>query len=86
MLAARDCTVSGERSGLRSRYVDVQVQIDEELLKKISESTGGQYFRAVDRDSLERIFKTIDGLESRESASSLTRTTTKCLAIFFGRV
>ena len=55
------------------RYVDVQVQIDEELLKKISESTGGQYFRAVDKDSLERIFKTIDGLEkSRISVKSYT--------------
>ena len=55
------------------RYVDVQVQIDEELLKKISESTGGQYFRAVDKDSLEKIFKTIDGLEkSRISVKSYT--------------
>jgi len=55
------------------RYVDVQVQIDEELLKKISESTGGQYFRAVDKDSLEKIFETIDGLEkSRISVKSYT--------------
>src|SRR5262245_25863539 len=55
------------------RYVDVQVQIDEELLKKISASTGGQYFRAVDKDSLERIFQTIDGLEkSRVSVRSYT--------------
>ena len=55
------------------RHVDVQVQIDEELLKKISESTGGQYFRAVDKDSLEKIFKTIDGLEkSRISVKSYT--------------
>ena len=46
-----------------TRYVDIEVQIDEELLKKIAASTGGQYYRAVDRDSLERIFKTIDGLE-----------------------
>ncbi|MFN8009668.1 MAG: aerotolerance regulator BatA, partial [Terriglobia bacterium] len=41
----------------------VEVQIDEELLKKIAGSTGGQYYRAMDRDSLERIFKTIDSLE-----------------------
>jgi len=55
------------------RYVDVQVQIDEELLKKIAESTGGQYFRAVDKDSLEKIFKTIDGLEkSKISVKSYT--------------
>ena len=35
--------------------------------------TGGKYFRAVDRDSLERIFKTIDGLEkSKISVKSYT--------------
>ena len=45
------------------RYIDVEVQIDEALLKKIADSTGGRYFRAVDRNSLEQIFKTIDGLE-----------------------
>ncbi len=55
------------------RYVDVQVQIDEEVLTKIAGSTGGQYFRAVDKDSLQRIFKTIDNLEkSRISVKSYT--------------
>jgi len=35
--------------------------------------TGGQYFRAVDRDSLEKIFKTIDSLEkSKISVKSYT--------------
>lgn len=55
------------------RYVDVEVKIDEDLLKKIADSTGGQYFRAVDKDSLEKIFKTIDSLEkSRISVKSYT--------------
>jgi Ca-activated chloride channel homolog len=55
------------------RYVDVQVQIDEELLQKIASATGGQYFRAVDRDSLEKIFRTIDALEkSKISMRSYT--------------
>jgi len=55
------------------RYVDVEVQIDEEVLRKIAQMTGGKYFRAVDRDSLERIFKTIDGLEkSKISVKSYT--------------
>jgi Ca-activated chloride channel family protein len=45
------------------RTIDVEVKIDEELLKKIARATGGEYYRAVDRDSLERIFKTIDSLE-----------------------
>ena len=55
------------------RYIEVEVQIDEEVLKKIAGLTGGQYFRAVDRDSLEKIFQTIDGLEkSRISVKSFT--------------
>jgi Ca-activated chloride channel family protein len=55
------------------RYVDVQVQIDEESLQKIAASTGGQYFRAIDKDSLEKIFRTIDALEkSKISVKSYT--------------
>lgn len=55
------------------RYVDVEVQIDEEILQKIAQMTRGKYFRAVDRDSLEQIFKTIDGLEkSKISVKSYT--------------
>jgi Ca-activated chloride channel homolog len=55
------------------RYVDVEVKIDEEILQKISESTGAQYFRAFDSDSLQNIFKTIDGLEkSKISVKSYT--------------
>jgi Ca-activated chloride channel homolog len=45
------------------RMVDIEVQIDEDLLRKIAHSTGGEYYRAVDRDSLEKIFKTIDSME-----------------------
>jgi Ca-activated chloride channel family protein len=55
------------------RYVDVEVKIDEEILQKISQSTGAKYFRAFDSDSLEKIFKTIDGLEkSKISVKSYT--------------
>jgi Ca-activated chloride channel family protein len=55
------------------RYVDIEVKIDEEVLQKISQSTGGRYFRATDRDSLEQIFKTIDQLEkSKISIKSYT--------------
>ena len=45
------------------RYVEVEVQIDEVLLQKIAELTRGRYFRAVDRDSLQQVFRTIDSLE-----------------------
>jgi len=39
------------------------VQIDDELLEKISTDTGGQYFRATNREGLQRIVETIDKLE-----------------------
>lgn len=39
------------------------VQIDEDLLQKISTETGGQYYRATDNKSLEKIYKEIDQLE-----------------------
>ncbi len=48
------------------RYVEAEVQIDETSLRKIAGLTGGKYFRAVDRDSLGQIFKTIDSLEKSE--------------------
>lgn len=41
----------------------VPVDIDEETLKKISEITGGKYFRATDNESLKEVYKEIDKLE-----------------------
>ena len=40
--------------------------MDEDSLKKISEQTGGQYFRATDSDSLKQIYAQIDSLEKSE--------------------
>jgi Ca-activated chloride channel homolog len=37
--------------------------LDEELLRRIANETGGQYFRAVDKESLNNIYKQIDTLE-----------------------
>jgi Ca-activated chloride channel family protein len=39
------------------------VQIDEALMKKISKETGGNYYRATDNNSLQKIYKEIDRLE-----------------------
>ena len=39
------------------------VQIDEDLLKKIASETGGKYYRATDNKSLAAIYKDIDTLE-----------------------
>lgn len=52
-----------------SRQVNPSAELDEEMLSKIAESTGGQYFRARDAASLEKIYATLDELEpiARES-------------------
>jgi len=41
----------------------MKVQIDEALLKKIAQETGGKYFRANNNRKLKAIFKEIDRLE-----------------------
>ncbi len=41
----------------------VEIEIDDELLKKIADITGAEYFRAVDMESLRDIYKEIDKLE-----------------------
>lgn len=44
-------------------YQPMDVDIDEDVLKKIAEKTAGKYFRATDTESLRRIYKEIDKLE-----------------------
>lgn len=44
-------------------YKNVDVKIDEALLKKMAELTGGKYFRATSKTKLEEIYKEIDQLE-----------------------
>lgn len=39
------------------------VEVDEQTMTKISETTGGKYFRAKDKDSLRQIYAEIDKLE-----------------------
>lgn len=46
--------------------VMTEVQIDEGLLKRIAERTGGEFFRATDPESLRQIFDRIDKLEKSE--------------------
>jgi Ca-activated chloride channel homolog len=41
----------------------VEVEIDEKTLKEAAELTGGKYFRAVDKNALEKIYHEIDTLE-----------------------
>jgi Ca-activated chloride channel homolog len=48
------------------RYVSMRVDIDEAALRKTAQVTGGQYFRATDRASLQSIYGQIDQLERTE--------------------
>ena len=44
----------------------VQVDVDEESLKEIADITGGQFFRATDNKSLQKVYEEIDALERTE--------------------
>ncbi len=47
----------------RTVYQNVKIEIDEDVLRKIAEKTGGAYFRATDTDSLKSIYQRIDKME-----------------------
>jgi Ca-activated chloride channel family protein len=44
----------------------MRVEIDEDVLEETADLTGGRYFRATDRESLEEIYREIDELETTE--------------------
>ena len=46
---------------------EMQVQIDEDLLRKISDMTGGKYFRATDNTKLLEIYNEIDKMEKTKT-------------------
>lgn len=48
-------------------YVEMDVNIDEELLTKIANITGGKYFRATDTESLKEIYTIINKLEKTKT-------------------
>ena len=45
------------------QYQNVEVHIDEPMLRQMAEITGGQYFRATDKNKLKAIFEEIDQME-----------------------
>jgi Ca-activated chloride channel family protein len=51
---------------LGQRVVPMRVDIDEDVLREVATRTGGQYFRATDRESLEEIYREIDELETTD--------------------
>ena len=48
------------------QYQNMEVRIDEEVLKQIAGDTGGKYFRATDNEQLREIYKEIDSLEKTQ--------------------
>ena len=51
---------------LGKRYIQANVAIDEDSLKRIAQISGGLYFRAFDPESLREIYKKIDTLEKTD--------------------
>ncbi len=65
-------------------YVNLQVEIDEASLTRIAEITGGLYYRATDRPSLERIFDNIGKLEKTKiQVKSYTHYNERFLELLF---
>ena len=46
------------------KIIRAKVDIDEKTLKQVAQMTGAQYYRATDTDSLEKIYKDINKLET----------------------
>jgi Ca-activated chloride channel family protein len=66
----------------RLQHVMVNVEIDEPLLQDIAKTTGGLYFRATDRNSLQNIFGEIDRWEKTKIKSRSYYETTELFPYF----
>ena len=55
----------------RKRLVRGNVKLDEETLKMIAETTGGEYFNATNTAALEKVYEEIDKLEKSETKGRL---------------
>jgi Ca-activated chloride channel family protein len=64
-----------------TRYQMIPVDIDENMLQKIADITGGQYFRATDTPSLKNIYSTINKLERSKIEITSYRNATE---LFYG--
>jgi Ca-activated chloride channel family protein len=70
----------------RVSYQKVPVKIDEDLLRKISDMTGGKYFRATDAEALRRVYTAIDKLEKSKIRVRQYRQKAELFAPFLGTV
>ncbi len=53
------------------QYMNMKVEIDEDVLKKIANITDGKFFRATSNKALEKIYKEIDKLEKTKIDESV---------------
>lgn len=51
-------------------FQDMKVEIDEKILSEIASKTGGEYFRATDKDKLSAIYDKIDKMERTQISTS----------------
>jgi Ca-activated chloride channel family protein len=65
------------RDFLFSRKVNTARDLDEKTLKKVATMTGGQYFRARDKQDLHNIYETINKLEPISRAKQIWRPQTE---------
>lgn len=63
-----------DEKGREVNIVNMKVEIDEKILRDIATSTGGEYFRATDKQSLQAIYEQINTLE--KSTVEITERTT----------
>lgn len=63
-------------------YVQMKVEIDEEVLRQIASKTGGEYFRATDKKKLEAIYNQINSMEKNKVEVNDYTSYTEHYAIF----
>lgn len=63
-----------------TRIVDTASDLDEETLRMIADVTGGEYFRATDRDTLKEIYHQLDKLEPTLKGDKTVRPTSELFA------
>lgn len=62
-----------DQRGNLVQTVNMKVEIDEDMLRKIARQTGGEYFRATDKQTLQSIYDQINSMEkSRVEVSEFT--------------
>ena len=59
------------KTAFGTQYINIDVEIDEPLLKSIAETTGGKYFRATNNKTMTDIYKEIDKMEKTKIDESV---------------